>query len=176
MRRIQLAAFVAMTCAAAAAGAQRPTGMAMGPGMMGMAHDSATMALAMTSHGLVMNHDRITRTVANLPNGIRTVTESDDPRVAASIKEHVATTVQRVEKGADPGLPMESPALREIFRLSSKVRTTTETTAKGVIVTQTSDDSATVAALQTHAAEVSDLVKGGMAALHASMMKRAPNR
>ena len=175
MHRIPSAAFIAIMCAAAAAGAQRPTGMAMGPGMMGMPRDSATMALAMASHALVMNHDRITRTVVNLPNGIRTVTESDDPQIAASIKEHVATTVQRVEKAADPGLPMESPALREIFRLSTMVRTTTETTAKGVIVTQTSDDSATVAALQTHAAEVSELVKGGMAALHASMMKRPRN-
>ena len=171
MWSIRSAAVIAMMCAAAGAGAQRPGGMAMGPGMMGMKRDSATMALAMASHQLVLEHDRITRTVVNLPNGIRTVTESDDPRIAASIKEHVTTTVQLVEKGSDPGLPMESPALREIFRLSTKVRTTTEPTSKGVVVTQTSDDSATVVALQTHASEVSDLVKGGMAALHASMMK-----
>lgn len=178
MGSLRSAALVAIVCAASgvsALGAQKPGGMgSMGPGMMGMmgmTHDSATMALAAASHQLVMDHDRITRTVVNLANGIRTVTESDDPRVAASIKDHVATTVQRVEKGADPGLPMESPALRAIFRLNDKVRTTTETTAKGVVVIQTSDDSATVVSLQTHAAEVSDLVKGGMTALHAAMMK-----
>ena len=178
MWNIQSAALIAMVCAAASVGAQRPAGMATGPsmmGMMGIMHDSSTMALAMASHQLVMDHDRITRTVVNLANGIRTTTESDDPRIAASIKAHVATTIQRVEKGSDPGLPMESPALREIFRLSSKVRTTTEPTSKGVVVTQISDDSATVVALQTHASEVSDLVKGGMAALHASMMKNRRN-
>lgn len=143
----------------------------MGPGMMGMAHDSATMALMMASHQLVMNHDRIKRTVTNLPNGVQTVTESDDSKVAALIKEHVATTVQRVQKGDDPRLPMETPAVHSIFTNTEKIRTSTETTAKGVVVVQTSDDSATVAALQQHAAEVSELVEGGMAAMHAAMMK-----
>jgi hypothetical protein len=38
-------------------------------------------------------------------------------------------------------------------------------------VVQTSDDPKTVAALQTHAAEVSDLVQGGMAALHTAMLR-----
>ena len=37
-------------------------------------------------HELFINHDRITRTVTNLPNGIRTITESTDPRVANSSK------------------------------------------------------------------------------------------
>jgi hypothetical protein len=38
-------------------------------------------------------------------------------------------------------------------------------------VVQTSSDPDTVAVLQQHASEVSDLVKGGMAAMHAAMMK-----
>ena len=58
-----------------------------------------------------------------------------------------------------------------IFRDKDKIHTTTETTEKGVAVVQTSDDPKTVAALQTHAAEVSDLVQGGMAALHTAMMR-----
>jgi len=152
---------------------QQPGGMrGMQAGMMGMSHDSATMALMAGSHQLVMNHDRIKRTVTNLPNGVRTVTVSDDPRVAALIKEHVATTVARVEKGDDPGLPIETPALHAIFRSSGKVHTSADTTARGIVVVQTSDDSATVAALQQHASEVSALVEGGMAAMHESMMKK----
>jgi hypothetical protein len=143
----------------------------MGPGMMGAAHDSATRALAAGSHQLVMSHRRIERTVANLPNGVRTVTESDDPQVAALIRDHVAITVKRVEARDDPGLPMESPALRTLFRNGDRIRTTTTPTPRGVTVVQTSDDPATIAALQQHAAEVSELVEGGMAALHAAMMK-----
>jgi len=78
---------------------------------------------------------------------------------------------QRVSAGNDPGLPMESPALHSIFRNADKVQTSIQTTTNGVIVVQTSTDPETVAALQEHASEVSDLVKGGMAAMRAAMMK-----
>jgi hypothetical protein len=151
MRRHQLVILFATASVSLAtrSSAQQAGGMkGMAPGAMGMSHDSATMALMMTAHELMLNHDRIRRTVANLPNGIRTVTESDDPHVAALIKKHVGTIGNDV-----------------------KVHTTTEATDKGVIVVQTSDDSASVVALQKHAAEVTELVDGGMAAMHASMMK-----
>ena len=90
--------------------------MGMGPGMMGMGHDPATMAQLGDIHALLINHDRIKRTVTNLPDGIRTVTESDDPQIAALIKNHVAEMGKRVKAGDDPGLPIESPALHAIFR------------------------------------------------------------
>jgi hypothetical protein len=63
------------------------------------------------------------------------------------------------------------PALHAIFRDKDKIQTTTDTTDKGVAVVQTSDDPKTAAALQQHAAEVTDLVRGGMAALHTAMMR-----
>lgn len=147
----------------------RPHGM--GPGMMmGMGHDPATMAQLSVIHELIVNHDRITRTVTNLPDGIRTVTESDDPQIAQLIKDHVASMTARVAARSDPGLPIESPALHAILRGGDKVQTTVETTAKGSAVIQTSSDPETVAALQKHAAEVSSLVAGGMAAAHLAMM------
>jgi len=59
-------------------------------------------------HDLFLNHDRIKRTVTNLPDGIRTVTESDDPQVVEVIKKHVAEMGRRVEEGRDPGLPIET--------------------------------------------------------------------
>ena len=74
-------------------------------------------------HELFSNHDKIKRTVTNLPDGIRTVTESDDPQVAATIKKHVAEMGKRVEEGRDPGLPIESPALHSIFRDKDKIKT-----------------------------------------------------
>ena len=61
-------------------------------------------------HELFTNHDKIKRTVTNLTDGIRTVTESDDPQIAATIKKHVAEMGKRVEEGRDPGLPIESPS------------------------------------------------------------------
>jgi hypothetical protein len=147
--------------------------MGVGPGMMGMNHGSATMAEMSAIHELFANHDRIKRTVTNLPDGIRTVTESDDPRIADLIKTHVVGMGERVKTGNDPGLPIESPALHSIFRDKDKIHTTYETTATGVIVTQTSTDPATVAALQQHASEVTDFVQGGMAAMHTAMMRNS---
>jgi hypothetical protein len=151
----------------------RPMGGDMGPGMMGMRHDSATMAQLGIIHELIANHDRMRRTVTNLPDGIRTVTESDDPKVAGWIKTHVADMGRRVAAGDDPGLPIESPALHAIFRDKDKIRTTVETTEKGVAVVQTSNDASIVAELQKHAAEVTDLVQGGMTAVHTAMMRNA---
>jgi hypothetical protein len=148
-----------------------PGMMAMGPGMMGVAHDEATMSQLQGIHTMLVNHDRITRTVTNLPNGIRTVTESDDPALAGQIKAHVADMGKRVGAGDDPGLPIESEALHSIFRDKDKIHTAYETTAKGIVVVQTSDDAKTVAVLQSHAAEVTDLVHGDMAALQTAMMQ-----
>lgn len=154
----------------------------MGPGMehglgmmpmhaMGASHDAATMAQLGTIHELFINHDRITRTVTNLPDGIRTVTESDDPHVSQLLKEHVASMRQRVDAGDDPSLPIESDALHSIFKNYSKIQTSVETTDKGIIVTQTSADKQTVAYLQQHASEVTDFVAQGMVAMHTTMMK-----
>ena len=146
-------------------GAMMGPGMGAGPGIMGMAHDSATMAQLRVIHLLFVNHDRIRRTVTNLPDGIRTITELDDPAIAQLLKTHVPDMLKRVGAGDDPGLPIESEALHAIFRDKDKIRTTVETTANGVIVVQTSDDPKTVAALQEHAAQVTDFAEQGMAAL-----------
>ena len=172
---LAIAVIVAVVSTAAPADAQSPgrgmMGMRGGMGMMGMARDSATRAQMGVIHELVLNHERITRTVTNLPDGIRTVTESDDSLVARGIKEHVATMNDRVVAGDDPGLPVESEALHALFRNKDKIRTQVDTTAKGIVVVQRSTDSVTVAALQQHASEVSELVRRGMAAMHEAMMK-----
>lgn len=149
----------------------------MGPGMMGMGlgmmGGSATMDERRDLRDLFLNHDRIKRAVTNLPDGIRTVTESDDSQVAQTIKKHVAEMGQRVQEGRDPGLPIETPALHAIFRHKDKIKTTYEVTEKGIIVVQTSTDATAVKALQDHAAEVTDLVQRGMVAAHEAMMKNS---
>lgn len=147
---------------------QTGPGMMMGMGMMG---GNATMDERRDLHDLFSNHDRIKRTVTKLPDGIRTVTGSDDPPVAATIKKHVAEMGTRVEEGRDPGLLIETPALHAIFDHKDKIKTAYEVTEKGIIVVQTSADAAAVKALQDHAAEVTDLVERGMIAAHEAMMK-----
>lgn len=146
-------------------------GHGMGRGMMGAGSNAAATGEMDVIHELIINHDRISRTVSNLPDGIRTVTESDDPRIAKFIKEHVASMGQRVSAGDDPNLPIESPALHAIFKNKDKITTTVETTEKGIIVVQTSADKETVVALQQHASEVTALVQDGMLAVRTAMMK-----
>jgi hypothetical protein len=151
----------------------------MGPGrmgMMGMGHGTATLTEMDEIHSMLFNHDRIRRTVTNVPNGIRTVTESDDPAIAATIASHVAGMGKRVKEGRDPDLPIQSPTLKIIFKNQDKITTTYESTPKGIVVVQTSDDAETVAALQKHAAEVTDLANRGMVAAHETMMKNAQTR
>jgi hypothetical protein len=141
----------------------------MGPAMMrgpmgaGMQHDAAFAGDMQLVHGMLDGHESIKRTVTNLPNGIRTVTESDDAQVAATIKAHVASMTQRLEEGREFNL--FSPTIPVLFKNKDKVRTAVEQTAKGVVFTQTSDDAKVVAALQEHAVEVSELARDGMAAM-----------
>jgi len=112
---------------------------------------------------MIQNHDRIKRTVTNLPNGIRTVTESDDPQIAQTIKAHVASMEQRLKEGRVFNL--FSPTLPVLFENKDKIQTKVETTDKGSVVTQISSDSTVVAALQAHAVEVSELVRDGRLAM-----------
>ena len=147
----------------------------MGPGMMrgpmaGGMHDEAFRADMGLVHEMLGSHERIERKVTKLPNGIRTVTESDDPQVAQAIKAHVASMANRLEEGREFNL--FSPTIPVLFENKDKIRTAVEPTAKGVTVTQTSDDAKVVAALQEHAVEVSELARDGMAA----MMRAAQTR
>ena len=161
----------------------------MGPGMMhGMEHgagghgpmagavgmltrqDPGSSADMGVVHDLLMNHASIKRTVTNLPDGIRTVTESDDPRVAQSIKAHVASMSQRLKDGRE--FNIFSTTLPVLFENRDKIKSVVESTEKGSVVTRTSTDAKVVAALQGHAAEVTELAQEGMVAMRRGMMAR----
>jgi hypothetical protein len=133
-----------------------------------MGHDQASSADMGLVHELIMNHDQIRRTVDNLPNGIRTVTESDDPQMAQAIKAHVTSMTGWLQEGRE--FNMFSSTLPVLFQNRSRIQTQVKTIGKGFIVTQTSPDATVVAALQGHAKEVTDLVREGMVALMRSAM------
>ena len=141
-----------------------------GPMAGGMQHDDAFAADMQLVRGMLFSHERIRRTVTNLPNGIKTVTESDDPQVAQAIQTHVASMVQRLSDGKEFNL--FSKTIPVLFENRDKIKTTVETTAKGSVVTQTSGDAKVVTALQEHATEVDELVREGMAAMMRGMMAR----
>jgi hypothetical protein len=127
-------------------------------------------------HAMIFNHDKIKRSVTNLPDGIRTITESDDPQVARAIRAHVASMERRLNDGKEFNL--FSPTIPVLFEKRDKIKTVVADTEKGSLVTQTSNDPKVIAALQAHASEVNDLAREGMAAMmraaRANMMSRAP--
>lgn len=119
---------------------------------------------------IFINHRKIDRVVENLPNGIRTVTESDDEDLRESIVTHVAFMVTRLEEGRNPQVMIQSPTLDLLFDRYEEIDTVIEMTDLGIEVVQTSENAKVVALLQKHAAEVSDMSKRGMAAVHERMM------
>jgi hypothetical protein len=151
----------------AAAGGHGPMAGAVGMLTRQDAGSSADMGLV---HDLVMNHTKIQRTVTNLPDGIKTVTESDDPQVAQTIKAHVASMSQRLKDGRE--FNIFSQTLPVLFENRDKIQSVVEVTEKGTIVTRTSTDAKVVAALQGHAAEVTELAQEGPVAMRRGMMSR----
>jgi hypothetical protein len=168
---------VAITGAFAQPAGMMRMGPMGGPMARHMQHnDPAFGADMQLVHNLIISHDRIKRTVTNLPNGIKTVTESDDPQVAQAIKAHVASMTQRLSEGKQFNL--FSKTIPVLFDNRDKIETAVETTSNGAVVTQTSDDPKVVTALQVHATEVDELVRDGMVAMMRNMranMAMMPN-
>ncbi len=198
MRRRRAIAAIAVTLAGAGLFLSAPPAalaqMMMGGGMHGhgqlhgpggMGHDMVNMpglqGLDATPEEsaelatMFQNFTRITREVTNLPDGIRTVTFSEDEELMGVVVSHVVGMITRVEEGRDPQVFIQSPTLDILFERRDRIVTTIEPTDAGIVVTQTSDDPEVVAALQTHAAEVSDMVDRGMEAVHEAMMRRMGN-
>lgn len=110
---------------------------------------------------LLSNHDKIKRTVRELPNGVETLTESDIPEIAAKIKEHVEWMADRI-KTASP-IRLRDPLFAEIFKHTDKIKMQHDDTDKGVRVTETSDDPYVAKLIQAHAKVVSGFVDRGFA-------------
>lgn len=145
-------------------------GMGMG-GMMGRFQNDpagqADMGLVQT---MVHGHESITRSVTDLPDGIRTLTESSDSQVAGALQAHVASMMQRLDQGKEFNLFSET--IPVLFANRDRIVTRFEMTPRGASVVQTSTDPAVVAALQTHAKEVSELASEGPAAMQRNMQRR----
>jgi YHS domain-containing protein/uncharacterized protein YdcH (DUF465 family) len=117
-----------------------------------------------TIHALFAEHQKINRTIKNIDSGVETLTESDDPKVQAMIKQHVAAMYKRLAhkqmiRGWDP-------LFAELFKHADKIKMEMTTTAKGIKVIETSDDSYVVKLIQAHAVGVSEFVKEGMSSMH----------
>lgn len=146
-------------------GFQGGRGKGMGPGFQrGIAqeqHDDRHDSDHDVFQFLLSNHEKIKRTVKDLPNGVETLTESDHEEIADKIKEHVEWMEYRIEN-TQP-IRMRDPLFAEIFKHTDKIKMVHEDTEKGVRVTETSDDPYVVKLIQAHAKVVSGFVERGFA-------------
>lgn len=110
-------------------------------------------------HFLLDNREKIRRTIERRPDGVETVTESDDPEVASGIQTHVAAMHARVEERR--GIHMRDPLFREVFRHADKISMEITDTDKGVRVVETSDDPYVASLIQAHADVVSRFIEHG---------------
>ena len=146
----------------------------MGDGMMGdgmmrdgmMGDNGGDMQVV---HQLFANHDQIRRSVENIPGGVQTLTESDNPEIAALIQQHVASMHQRLEDGR--WFAMMSRTLPILFRNADRYQRQSQAVPKGVTVTKTSDDADLEKVLREHAQEVSQFVQNGMPCMDGGMMR-----
>lgn len=111
-------------------------------------------------HELLGAHERITRTIEDLPDGVRTTTTSDDPQVAALIRLHVRQMYARF--GA--GMPVRrwDPLFAELVARYRSIDMVYQDVPGGITVTQTSEDPQVVLLIRQHAHRaVSEFVARG---------------
>jgi hypothetical protein len=118
------------------------------------------------------SHKGIIRVVSNLENGIVTTTEAENETLKETIVSHVTMMVTRLQEGKNPEVMIQSPTLDALFDVYEEIDTEIELTDMGIKVIQTSTNLEVIKLLQKHAAEVSDMSKRGMVAVHERMMKK----
>ncbi len=130
--------------------------MGMGRGMM---HDADHQADMQLFHQLLDNGSKIRRQVTQRPDGVESLTESDDPAIAKAIQAHVESMSARVTQ-ARP-IHQRDPLFREVFRHADKITMVYEATAGGVKVTETSTDPYVAKLIQAHAEVVTKFIANG---------------
>jgi hypothetical protein len=134
-----------------------PEWMMSGEGTMGPGQRQDMRSI----RGLLMNHHAIERQVEDIPNGVRTVTTSEDPKIAALIRTHVRQMEARYDR--DQPIRMMDPVFRELFRNRDRASLEYRNVPGGVRVTHTSDDPNVVLLIRQHAHRfVSEAAAEGM--------------
>lgn len=155
---------------------RRGMGWGMGSGMMGdnwgtgsgmMGGNAEDMQVV---HQLFAYHNQTRRSVDEIPGGVQTLTESDNPEVAELIQRHVAIMHQRLDEGR--WFAMMSQTLPILFQNAERYQRQSQATSKGISVTKTSEDPELAAVLRAHAEEVSQFVQQGMPCRGGMMFRR----
>jgi hypothetical protein len=105
-------------------------------------------------------HSEITRTVEEIPGGIRTTTQSTSPDLVAQLQAHVSSMYSHLDQGAE--VMRMSASLPALFSHANGYRRQTTFTPTGLIAEETADDPALAQAIRAHSQEVTGFVRDGM--------------
>ena len=117
-----------------------------------------------TIHALFATHEKISRQVTTIPDGVVTLTESTDPLVRKLIVAHAEAMKQRLTKGQP--IRTWDPLFAALFESADKITMEIVPTPNGVEVTESSKDPWVVSLIRAHAAGVSEFVQEGAAIMH----------
>lgn len=103
---------------------------------------------------------------------MRTLTEADSADLAAQLQAHVSSMYTHLAEGGE--VMCMSATLPTLFRQASGYHRAMTVTARGVVVTETSDDPQLTAAIRAHAEEINRFVIQDMPAMMADMTRGDP--
>ncbi len=83
-------------------------------------------------HALLDRRDDIRRKVEELPDGVKTITESDDPALAMLIRGHVEAMHRRLKEQRP--IHLRDPLFRALFGQAKQIKLEIKPTEKGVEV------------------------------------------
>lgn len=110
-------------------------------------------------HELLDKHTAIRRVVRHTPEGVEAVTESDDPAVAAKIRDHAFAMQARMRTGSR--VRVWDPVFEEMFARHDAFTIDVKPTEKGVSISERASDQESLALMRAHAIGVSEFVRGG---------------
>lgn len=113
--------------------------------------------------GLIHNHASLTRTVEEIPKGVKTTTTTTDASVLKLLQQHPRDMYEHYEAGG--AVRRMDPMFRELSRVADKVDMEFRNLDNGIEVIATSEDKEVVKLIRAHAHKVSDFVKRGHAAV-----------
>lgn len=156
-RRVQVVpALIGAVCVLLQACGSQPRQQVASPGDPppgSLAYDKAVF------QSLLADHTKIRRVVTLTATGVEAVTESDDPGVAARIRDHTLAMQARMKSGSR--VRAWDPVFVDLFDNHRKVTIDVSLTEKGVSIKESGTDESTVALLHSHALGVSEFVREG---------------
>jgi len=128
-------------------------------GAKGSGQKGGGRAEMQNAHFLITNHDRLERSVAEIPSGVQTVTTTTDPELLEPLRQHVQEMVAVLEEGGH--VRKWDPLFVEIFEHSEAIQIEIEEIEDGVRVTETSDDEEVVKLIRAHARKIDQFLARG---------------